>query len=247
MRFVALVVLFLLANCSSEDNSKKKEKDKTPVKDGVVRTHYPNGKVKTEVTVQNGKRNGKALEYYADGRKMLEINYVDGKNSGLTTRYYQNGNVFEETMYENGKMHGIRKKYRENGKLSTEASYHYGQPCAGLKEYLVDGKPKTNYPTIVIQPIDRILKDGKYILRLSMSDNSKGVKFYRGELSNNCFKEELEYADIPSVGAGVSELVIDVPPGSFMMNKINIVAKQKTALGNYYVAQRSHNLAIENR
>ena len=216
------------------------------VKDGIARLYYADGKLRAEIPMKGGKRNGIATEYYANGKKHLVINYVDGLNHGLTTRYYDNGTLYEETLYDKGEMHGLRKRYRKNGSLESEANYYKGQACGGIKEYLLDGKTKKNYPKIVVEEVDRLLKDNKYILRLRMSDNNKNVSFYQGKLEGNCMTESLRPIPASSV-RGVSELSFYLPPGMFVMEEISIVAKVKTPQGNFFVTQKSHNLAIEHR
>jgi antitoxin component YwqK of YwqJK toxin-antitoxin module len=246
---IVLSIVLILLSCSGENSKKKNKspkKDEKALKDGVTKSYYADGKLRAEVPFKNGRRNGLAVEYYNNGKKYLEINYVNGRNHGLSTRYYDTGGLYEETMYENGEMHGIRKRYRKDGKLSAEAPYNNGFSCLGLKEYLVDGRPKKNFPTIEIQPVDRLLKEDRYILRLSMSDKTKNVIFYQGKLEGKCLG--YSQTQIPmSAEKGVGELVFNLPKGMFVMDEISIVAKVKTPLGNYYVTEKKYNLAIENR
>lgn len=229
----------------TKEDEKKQEKTKAE-KDGVRKTFYSNGKLRSEVPIKNGKKNGLAKDFYSDGTPHFEINYVDNVKQGITRMYYQNGKLYEETPYEKDKIHGVKKRYRQDGKLSTEAPYHLGEPCIGLKEYLTDGSPKTKYPTIVVTAINNLLREDRYILRLNMSDNAKNVTFYTGKLEDGCINSSLEQI-YQTPKKGVSEISIYLPPGAFLMEEINIVAKVKTALGNYYVTQRKYNVAIENR
>jgi hypothetical protein len=225
-----------------ETKTSKKKADK----DGINRTYYADGKLRSEVPIKDGKKNGLARDFYADGRPRLEIEYVNSVKHGLTKMYYQNGNIYEETPYENGNIHGVQRKFRENGKLSAEAPHASGEPCVGLKEYLVDGSPKKNFPTIVITPINNLLKQDKYTLKLTMSDNAKNVTFYTGKMDNNCLGTNLERV-FETPQKGVSEISYYLSPGMYVMEELNIVAKVKTLQGNYYVTQRKYNVAVENR
>jgi hypothetical protein len=250
MRFWSLtitVILSTLLSCSDTQSSSNKKDRKGKVTDGVIKTHYANGKLKAEIPVKNGKRHGLVVQYFGSGKKHVEMNYVDGKHNGLTKRYYENGNLYEETEYRDGVMDGTRKKYRQDGRLSTEATFFKGQPCAGLKEYLTDGKLKKGYPTIVIEPIDMMIKEGRYTLRFRMSDRSTNVTFYRGKLTDNCMTEMLEYEKIHETSRGVAEFDYNLPAGFFVMEEFPVIAKVKTALGNYYITTKTHNVAIENR
>ncbi len=240
-----LVVFFYGCLPIKKEDEKTNGKTKTE-KDGVRKTHYPSGQLRSEVPIRNGKKNGLAKDFYSDGTPHFEINYVDNLKQGITRMYYQNGKLYEETPYEKDKVHGVKKRYRQDGKLFAEAPYQSDEPCMGLKEYLTDGSSKTKYPNIVVTPIDNILRDDRYILRLSMSDKTKNVTFYTGDLNDGCINSSLEQV-YETPDKGVSEISIYLPQGTFLMEEINIVAKVKTALGNYYITQRKYNVAIENR
>jgi hypothetical protein len=244
--FLILPVVFLFT--CSVDNKKKddRKKEDKPVRDGIAKAHYPNGRLRSEVPMKDGKRHGLAVEYYNSGKKYQEIHYVNGKHEGISRKYYDTGGLFEETPHDKGEIHGVRKRYHKNGKLSAEAPYHYGYPCMGLKEYLADGSPRSKYPTIVIEEVDNLLREDRYILRFRMSDNSKFASFYIGALSDNCISESLEKVPASSK-RGVGEFSVTIPKGMFVMKEINVVAKVKTSLDNYYITQRKYNLSIENR
>jgi hypothetical protein len=248
MRAIITGVYLLLIVCCDQKPFKKTEKknqaDKE-VKDGIIKTNYADGTLKSEVPVKNGKRNGVAVSYYASGKKQLEIPYTDGKREGVVKSYYENGNLYEETTYVNDQMHGLKRKYKQDGKLAAEVSYHKDQPCIGLREYLNDGLLKKKYPTIVVTPVDQILRSSKYTLRITMTDNIKGVKFYVGKLENGCLTDDLDPVRLAEKGVG--EIDYYLPAGSFIMEEINIVAKFNTAGGNPCVTQRKYNLAVENR
>lgn len=133
-----------------------------------------------------------------------------------------------------------------DGKLAAEVPYNKGQVCSGLKEYLLNGDLKKQYPKIVIQEIDRLLKSNEFILRISISDNSKKVEYYLGDTDSNGCIPETAMAVSPQQ-PGVLELKFNIGPGMFMMEKINIIAVVETKLGNPYVLEKKYNLAVENR
>ncbi len=129
--------------------------------------------------------------------------------------------------------------------MTSEAPYFNGEACAGLVEYTTQGKVKKKYPSIVITPINTLLKNGKYVLRISMSDKSKNVEFFAGKLNENGCPPMEDF--IYTSSYGVAELEFFLPMGGFMMDEINFIARVKTTQGNYYIAQKKYNLAIENR
>ncbi len=246
MRYVLILTILLFTNCESKKTDKT-AKQKSPTKDGVIKSTYPDGTTQKEITMKGGKKNGRAKEYFKNGKVSMEIDYVDDLKHGTLTRYYETGLVFKELTYEEGKQTGIEKRYKSNGKLTAEIPYKDDNPCVGLKEYLVSGEPRKKYPTIVVKPIDTILKDGRYILEISMSDGSKQVEYYRGELlPGDCLSNFMGNI-FEGKKKGTGEIKYMLPSGGFVMDQINIVAKVKTLQGNYFITQRKYNVAIENR
>lgn len=235
--------------CCEVNSSKKESKDS---KNGIVRSYYDETKkiIKAEVTMKDGKRNGPAIQYYRTGKKSIEMNYVNGERDGLSTRYFENGTIGQQTTFVKDKMHGVQKRFRENGKLLSEITFFNNQPCKGLKEYFNDGTLKTekDFPKIVIRPIDRIFSDATYVLKLSLSEKANEVEFYTGTLTDKKYLgDKVSRAWSPSDTKGEADLIFSLPPGSLLMEQINIIVKFKTINGNYYITELPYNLAIENR
>ncbi|MBL6449889.1 toxin-antitoxin system YwqK family antitoxin [Fulvivirga sp. 29W222] len=237
------ILLLSVVACDQAEKGGGKGKRK---KDGLVKQYRSDGSLKTEITFKNGKKNGSAKSYYKNGKLRQQISYVNNVKHGEATTYYENGKPYQITLYENGKIHGIRKKYRMDGRVSAEVPYNKGVACKGLKEYLLNGDIKKKYPKIVIREIDNLLKSNEFILRISISDNSKKATYYIGDLdSNGCISDDA--MKVMPQRPGVLDLKYNVGPGMFMMEKLNIIAVVETKLGNPYVLERKHNLAIENR
>ena len=248
MKWTAYVLLSmaLLVACEPPGDKKAKAAKKEKVSDGVIQSHFKSGKLRAEIVVKNGKKEGLAVEYYENGNKFQEVNYKEGLQEGIAKKYFETGQLAQETLYKKGKRHGVQRKYRPNGKLVSEAEYFEDEPCIGLKEYLTDGSLKKKYPSIVIKPVDNILIDGTYVLHLSLSERAKEVEFFVGQLSGGKYIGK----DVKTVWTdkfGKAELPFVVLPGQFIMEKVNIIARWKTTQGNYYIAQRTTNVAIENR
>lgn len=243
---IIIYSLILATSVTACDSMEKGTGNKSGKKDGVVKQHRGDGSLKNEISYKNGKRNGIAKTYYKNGVLRQQVNYVNNVKHGEVTTYYETGKKYQVTPYENGKINGIRKKYRMDGRLLAEVPYVKDEPCAGLKEYLLNGEPKTQYPDIIITEIDNLLKANEFILRLSISDNSKKVVYYLGELDKNgCIKDDA--MKVMAQKPGVLDLKYSLGPGMFMMETINIIAVVETRLGNPYVTQKKYNLAIENR
>lgn len=244
---VSSLLLFSTCDFTKVKQEKATLKKEEKVTDGVVLSKYPDGTIQTEIPMKNGKKNGRAKTYYSNGKINMEIDYVDGVRHGELRQYYETGILHKITPFVNDKKQGLEKKYHSNGKLSAEVPYHDGNPCEGLKEYLSDGKPKKKYPQIVVTPIDNTLKSGEYSIVITMSDGSKNVEYYRGNLANGgCLPKSISNIFLGNK-KGSGEIVYHLPPGSFLMEEVNIIAKVKTKMGNYYITQRKYNVAAETR
>jgi hypothetical protein len=231
------------------DTKEKKTNGKETIVDGnktIKKFYNADGSLRKEIHYEHGVQKGVSKEYYNDGKVYQEVNYENNLREGVARRYFETGVLSQETPYVKDKIHGIQKKYRRSGELMAEIPYQDDHLCMGLKEYSTDGKPKVQYPRIVITPIDNTLRNDTYILRLSLSDNSKGgVEYFLGDLAKAKYIED--YTEKIIVKNGVGEIKYPVPPGTFLMQQINVIAKIKTSQGNYYITQRAYNLSIENR
>lgn len=242
-----IFVLGILALVSCEDTASKKKAGRSKKGDDVVVTKYSDGSVRAEIPTRNGKKNGLAIEYYQSGKVYREIEYVDGKKEGIAKRYFENGTVAQETMYKNDKIHGTQKKFRENGKPASIAEYFEDNPCKGVIEYFTDGKVKDNYPQIVITTEDRVYSEALYIVHLSLSEKLQDVEYYVGRLTKEKTIDPSAKKIWNTDKNGKAQIEYPVMPGTFVMDKIHIIAKGKTPLGNYFITEKDYNVAAESR
>lgn len=246
MRYLFLIGVLCLAGCRFLE-SKNEEVNPEDVKDGVAITKLPDGTIYTEIPMKNGKKNGRA-KIYSKGKVRQEVDYVDDVRHGEYRHYYESGVLYKVTPFVNNKEHGIEKRYRKDGLLSAEIPYNNGVLCMGLQEYLLDGSPKTDYPSIVITPVDNMLLNGEYKLIITMSNGSKSVEFFNGKLEDGgCLSADRKSDIKRGKRPGSGEINYFLYAGDFIMEEINIIAKMKTVQGNYYITKRKYNVAIENR
>lgn len=245
--FSILAILLAMIAVSCTHTTTKKKKAITgavwEVNDqgDSVLMRYEEGRLTSFSTFRDGVKNGIAKQFYSDGKVQYEIYYEDGVKNGITKWYYKNGQLYKKTNYKNGKREGIVIKYYRDGKLKAKEPYQNGIVMPGLKEYTKSGKLKTIYPTIRIQPIDQLGFKNKYILRCSLSNEAKSVKFFRViQLESGIYKEEIE------THGGIAEVEYVVPRGGYLMRKEIIRAEYKTNLSNIYVLEREYNLALDN-
>ena len=82
------------------------------------------------------------------------------------------------------------------------------------------------------------------IVRISLSQKAR-VEYYKGELTDGKYigdKAEKLYTERD----GTAVIVYNLSPGQFVMEKLNIIAKIKTDLGNYLITERTFRVAAQN-
>jgi len=240
------IFLFIVLGCLLNCKPKKETGNKSSVTDGVEKTYNPTGELFSEVTMKDGKRNGMARDYFKNGKVFTEVNYKEDKRDGTFKQYYDDGTISKEIDYKDDLQDGWSKKYRKDGTKAWQARFTKDMPCSDLTEYYLNGARKTEYPRIVIEPIDELRELGDYTLKISMSDKTNTVTFYEGKLtSEGCFDRNKVHEIFPRQN-GFCKLHFHLAPGGFLMEEISIIAVVKTQQGNSYITTRSYNLAINN-
>ena len=229
-----------------DDGSLKSEIEaRENLRHGTTKTYSQNGKLIATIMYANNQRHGKMTNYYEDGSISSEINYNNGMKSGDAIKYFPSGEIYRITPYLYNEISGIRKTFWEDGIIQSELPFSAGQEGAGLKEYTHTGQLKKMDAKIVIKEIDEIAMANKLTLRISLSDGTKDVEFYRGVLTDNKYwHDNMERLETKN---GKAEIEFYLPRGSFVMETVEIVARRKTSLKNHYILKTSYPLAAENK
>lgn len=154
-------------NCSDENNNKQGNwiifKNRTTQKlqegtylkgkkEGIWKSYYVNGNIKSEISYIQGKKKGDARifyengniaeegtwmvdkwvgkykSYYRNGKLSYLWNYNDlGTRSGYQQYFYENGNIKIEGEWQEGKEQGVIKEYYETGALRVERNFSSGK------------------------------------------------------------------------------------------------------------------------
>jgi antitoxin component YwqK of YwqJK toxin-antitoxin module len=234
----------------------------------TVYEYYSDGTLKSEIKVKNGMRNGITKNYDEKGRListaelvndkyegwMINYNpnnnkvtaramYRDDQQNGPATLYYSDGELYREMNYVDGRVDSIVKTYWPGEKLQAEVYFKMGQPGTGLKEYDKNGNP-VKQPTIVIKEVDQLSLFNKIELKIFLSDRSKDVDFYKGELLDGKYL----HAKTPMIFSrnGTASLYYTVPKGRAIRETISIVSRSRTEYGNTLVLCRVYNLSASN-
>ena len=108
--------------------------------DGVKKSYWENGNLKSELCYENDKLNGDCVWYFKNGTKMMQGRYVDDVLDGCYTRWYSNGKVAEEGWYKNGEHDSICRIYSEKGMLASEMYYVNGKLDGEIRRWHDNGQ-----------------------------------------------------------------------------------------------------------
>jgi antitoxin component YwqK of YwqJK toxin-antitoxin module len=233
------------------------ENEKAIHRTKVVEEYYPDGNIKSEITVQNNMRNGISKYYNENGRLMSTAEYVNDKRNGwvvnfntengkISTKaffkndvqngeliqYYKEGSLFRTSTYEDGRVNGIIKTYWPDRKLKAENLFKMGIPSKGLKEY-------DRHGILIKQPyivVNKTVESNKIILKISLSDRDKDVDFYLDNLDSGIYFNPHTYR--LRIDDGFSTVEYLPKQGSSQNNKISVIAKVKTDYGNTLILQK---------
>ena len=247
--FLIAVFSFSLHSCDQLKPGNKKSgqenKESTGTKDKTTlrKSHYPNGKLMSEVNYRNGKKHGLAKNYYQNGNLKLKLYYENGVKHGLGITYYESGKKYRETTYVNGKIDGIRKVYREGGALMAEIPYKNGHVGKGLKEYLLNGKPKTKFPYLIVKTVDNRVFNDEFLVQVYFSEKSRKPEFYVGQLTDGKYlNDDLQKLQVID---GKGTMYLRIHPGSMAMKTLYFTGKTVTRMRSPYLTSKSYNLSIE--
>lgn len=92
-------------------------------KDGLVKTYYSNGELRSITNYGNGIKNGLQTNFYENGKKLSEANWINDKLDGEFVTYYENGKLKHQSQQSNGKPIGIAIGYYNNGIVQYKTEY----------------------------------------------------------------------------------------------------------------------------
>jgi TonB family protein len=94
--------------------------------EGLIKSYYDNGKLKSEINFSNNVREGDAKFYYENGNIKEERNYNNGKVEGLVKKYNKDGKLEEVFNIENGRRQGPTSLYDSAGVYLSDVNFENG-------------------------------------------------------------------------------------------------------------------------
>jgi antitoxin component YwqK of YwqJK toxin-antitoxin module len=119
---------------------------------GVLKEGYPNGQIKSEINIHNGKREGMCRQWHENGRLSFEGIFKDGQPGGQATNWDANGGMIcERIQVENTEVFH-EKEYTDKGQLKRVRSYLTAKGMHGEETVYYDyerrimrATPEVNY------------------------------------------------------------------------------------------------------
>lgn len=140
-----------------------------------------------EVTYKNGVREGLTRTFYKSGRVRSEKWYRNGLLQDSVIWYYEEGQIFRISPYKNDTINGIQKQFYRTGQLKARMGYKNGFRTTFFEEYTREGKTVTGYPELIINTVDNYTRNGTYKINVRLSDPKKDVDFFRGDFVNTVY------------------------------------------------------------
>ena len=106
---------------------------------GDINEYYDDGKVKMEMSVLNGFKEGLFKQFHTNGNLQTQSNFIKGEIHGKFTSYHQSGSQQIITFYNDNHRHGSYEEFHENGQLKKCGNYYMGMRIGKFYEYFISG------------------------------------------------------------------------------------------------------------
>ena len=92
----------------------------------TVEEFYPSGNLRSSIEYKGKVQDGFAVYYDESGVKTLEVTMKDGKKEGRLRTFFFNGNLQTEEYYANDLLNGMQTTYDKDGVKLTEIEFKDG-------------------------------------------------------------------------------------------------------------------------
>jgi hypothetical protein len=239
--FLIVLALLITGGCANKNSGKKGTgmvSDSADVPDSIVK-YYSKQLLLKEVSFRNGMRNGLTKTYYPGGQLYQTFWYVNDLREDSSGYYYLEGQIYRTTPYKHDTIDGIQRQYYRSGEIKAKIDFRKGLRTSYFKEFTKEGKQVTGYPEIIAEINDEYKSSGIYRINLSLSDNGKKVKFYRGEFTDGRF-DSTKCKLIRNID-GKATLTLK-KTGAPKPEYVGIIGEIPTAFGNRYLSYKKIDL-----
>lgn len=213
-------------------------------KDGLCRSYYNNGRVRSDFLYKEGVKEGVSKNYYKEGGVSSEITYKDGKKNGPYIKYYKSGVKYTLSHYKNNQLDSTRVIYTRGGKPKSEMMYSGGRVVPGTKRFKPNGELRDPL-TLRFSLDDKTALTGKAKLYIELSEKMPEVTYAFGVVNDEGkLKDNFKYPlQKDSKGRGYIEYTKS--PYSMVMDKVEVVATAKDRDQQVYLVSGTYNLVLD--
>jgi len=233
--FLAAVLILIQPGCTGKSTKKQESvaaADKQSVADTGytgIKQFYSKSTLTYEATFKNGIREGLMKSYYPSGKVRQTFWYKNGMKEDTAVWFYEEGNIFRKTPFKRDSMNGVQIQYYHSGALRAKMEFVNGLRKPWLEEYTNDGGKVSDYPAVTIKTKDNYQKDGTYNIYLELNKKNIKVNFYSGEYTDGLFAPKTLKKINSSDFTGYIQLKKSSTAGQ---GSVGIISEFTTALGN---------------
>ncbi|MCU0460816.1 MAG: hypothetical protein MUF36_02185 [Bacteroidales bacterium] len=191
--------------------------------------------VVSEITFKNGVRDGLMKTFYQGGQVRTTFWYENGLKQDSARWYYEAGQLFRTTPFKNDTVDGIQKQFYRNGKIRAKIGWSKGMRTPFMQEFDANGKLMGGYPEIVVNVKDQYVSNGTFRIDLELSDKSKYAMFYLGEFTDGRF--DTTRCKLLTKDTGTAGIVLK-KSGTPGPNYISVIASIRTPHLNRYLESK---------
>jgi hypothetical protein len=194
-----------------------------------IKQFYSKNFLSYEAEYKNGVRQGLMKTFYPSGKLRQTFWYVNGMREDTAIWYHEDGAIFRKTAFKRDSMNGLQIQYYKSGKIRAKLEYVDGLRKPYLEEFRENGTKVTDYPTVVITPKDEYSLNGTYRINLELNKKEVKVNFYRGDYIDGLFvpKKLIRVNNTETTGSIVLVKGAAGGPGY-----VGIIAEINTSMGN---------------
>ena len=230
-----ITILISLEGCLNKGGQKKSDETVTETSNAAdtgftgIRQYFSKNFLSYEATYQNGVRNGIMRTFYPSGKLRQTFWYKNGIREDTAVWYHEDGVVFRKTAFKRDSMNGMQIQYYKSGKVRAKLEYVDGLRKPYLEEFKEDGKKVADYPVVVIKTKDEYSINGTYKINLELNKKDVKVTFYRGDYIDGLFAPKKLVKINNSETTGYLQLAKGT---AAVPGYVGIIAEISTSMGN---------------
>jgi len=166
------------------------------VRNGIALELYDTGAVYWQGYYKKGVLHGPSRYFTKEGNILSVTWFFDGNEQGESYQYYMSSKVASVTHYKDGKMHGLQQFFYENGALKSTMNYQNGIIDGDVVLYFKDGKVKRkcSFSEGKKQGVDIIFGENQIVLDEGMYHQGNPCGIHTRRYDSGKLKEQICYS-----------------------------------------------------